>query len=261
LKRLLFYRRGGLGDTLLTFPILQIFKRRGFFITTVGNTDYFKIAQKVGWADQILPEPPRSSFDLQIKIGVNGIPPFPKERIWIVDYYLKSLNLFEPFSKRLPLEGYLDSPLRDKVVLHPSSGSPKKNPPVELFLRIKEFFERLGLECLYLVGEADGWLKKYVKNFVEMLDPLEIAKHLAVAKLFVGNDSGVSHLSAYLGVPTYIFYGPTDWKVWRPIGERVFPISLNLPCSPCFPNTCQEMHCFEVDRLFELFVHWVGISL
>jgi ADP-heptose:LPS heptosyltransferase len=252
LKKLLLYRRGGLGDTLLTFPILEIFKRKGFYTVAVGNTDYYKIAKAIGWADETLYEKPVGNFDLEISIGLDGIYPFPKERIWIVEYYLKSLGLSEPFSKKLPLEGYDQSPIKDKVVLHPSSGSKKKNPPLELFTKIEEFFVDLGYECIYLIGEADSWLKSYVKNYVEFLDPFEMAKHLKSAKLFVGNDSGVSHLSSYLGVPTFVFFGPTDWKVWKPIGEKVFPISLELECSPCFPNTCPEKFCFNVDKLFEL---------
>ena len=53
MKKFLLYRRGGLGDTLLTFPILEIFKRKGFYTVAVGNTDYFKIAKAVGWVDEV----------------------------------------------------------------------------------------------------------------------------------------------------------------------------------------------------------------
>ncbi|WP_448588281.1 glycosyltransferase family 9 protein [Thermocrinis sp.] len=251
MKTFLLYRRGGLGDTLLTFPILEIFKRRGFYTVAVGNTDHYSIAKAVGWADKVLSEKPEGKFDVEVSIGVDGLDPFPRDQTWVVDHYFNSLGITESFSLTLPLEGYIESPLKDKVVLHPSSGSSKKNPPLELFLKIEEYF---GGECVYLVGEADGWLKAHVRNFLEVLNPLEMARHLKTARLFVGNDSGVSHLSSYLGVPTFIFYGPTHWKVWRPIGEKVFPIGLWLECSPCFPNTCKERHCFDVERLFEAFL-------
>ncbi|WP_448583889.1 glycosyltransferase family 9 protein [Thermocrinis sp.] len=254
MRTILLYRRGGLGDTLLTFPILEIFKRRGFYVIAVGNTDYYKIAKAVGWADEVFYEKPGKNFDIEISIGLDGIDPFPKKRIWIVEHYLKTLGLWgNYFSTYLPLEGYDLSPMKDKVVLHPSSGSKKKNPPLELFMRIEKFFHSFGYECIYLVGEADSWLKDHVKNYVELLDPLEMAKHIKSARLFVGNDSGVSHLSSYLGIPTFVFYGPTDWRIWKPIGEKVFPISLELECSPCFPNTCSDKPCFNVDRLFDLF--------
>jgi ADP-heptose:LPS heptosyltransferase len=64
LNKLLLYRRGGLGDTLLNFPLLEIFKGQGFHITTVGNTDYFEIAKEVGWADRVLSEVPKEGLGL-----------------------------------------------------------------------------------------------------------------------------------------------------------------------------------------------------
>jgi ADP-heptose:LPS heptosyltransferase len=182
--------------------------------------------------------------------------------VWVLEYYLKLLGLPSHYSQTLPIDADPNSPFKGKVVLHPSSGSPKKNPPIELFLEIENFLTVLGYQCVYLVGEADQWLKAYVKNFVEMSQPLQIAKALKSALFFVGNDSGLSHLSAYLGLPTFIFYGPTDPVVWKPIGNSIFQISLNLSCSPCFPNTCQEMVCFDVKALFERFLNYFrGMSL
>jgi ADP-heptose:LPS heptosyltransferase len=42
---------------------------------------------------------------------------------------------------------------------------------------------------------------------------------LADAGLFVGNDSGVSHLAAAWGAPTVALFGPTDARVWAPDAE------------------------------------------
>jgi ADP-heptose:LPS heptosyltransferase len=44
---------------------------------------------------------------------------------------------------------------------------------------------------------------------------------LARAGLFVGNDSGVSHLAAAAGAPTLALFGPTTPEVWSPLGPRV----------------------------------------
>jgi ADP-heptose:LPS heptosyltransferase len=48
-----------------------------------------------------------------------------------------------------------------------------------------------------------------------------LAAALAEAGLFLGNDSGVSHLAAAVGTPTVALFGPTDPTVWSPIGPRV----------------------------------------
>ncbi|WP_461830111.1 glycosyltransferase family protein, partial [Aquifex sp.] len=135
MKKLLLYRRGGLGDTLLTFPLLEIFKRKGYHVTAVGNTDYFSIAKEAGFADRALSEIPQDDFAKEIIISYEGnLKPFPEKREWIVEYYLKELGLKESFSLELPIKPLEDSPFKDKVVIHPSSGSPKKNPPLEFFL-------------------------------------------------------------------------------------------------------------------------------
>ncbi len=251
----LFYRRGGLGDTLLTFPLLELLKKSGKRLWAVGNTDYLIIAKEVGWADEISSEVPKYEFEGKIVISLDGnIKPFPEKRMWIVEHYLRSASLTGSFSKTLPLEPMEKSPLENHIVLHPSSGSWKKNPPLELFLRIERFLKKEGYKTIYLVGEADQWLRDHVKNYFESFSPLEIAKALKSAKLFVGLDSGLSHLASYCGLPTFIFYGPTNPVIWRPIGERVFQISLELFCSPCFPNTCDERKCLSVDLLFDRFL-------
>ncbi len=251
MKKLLLYRRGGLGDTLLTFPLLEIFKRKGFHVTAVGNTDYFSLAKYAGWADRVLPEIPDEEFDKRIIISIDGdIYPFPKSREWIVQYYLRKLKLEESFSYVLPLKD-TEGELKGKVILHPSSGSFKKNPDIELFLRIEEYLKNKGLEVVYFVGEADEWIKEYVNNYYEDFNIINIAKNFKGALFYIGLDSGISHLSAYLGLPTVIIYGPTDPVIWKPIGKHIFQVSLNLECSPCFPNVCETKECLNTERLFK----------
>ena len=53
------------------------------------------------------------------------------------------------------------------------------------------------------------------------LAPRTLAAILAQAGVYVGNDSGVTHLAAATGAPTLALFGPTDPAVWAPIGERV----------------------------------------
>jgi ADP-heptose:LPS heptosyltransferase len=140
------------------------------------------------------------------------------------------------------------------VVLHPGSGSFKKIPDFSLFEKIEKFFLSKGLEVIYFVGEADSWIKNFTQNFWESFDPLILAKALKLAKIFVGVDSGISHLASYLGIKSFIFYGPTDILLWKPIGKNYKIISLNLECSPCFPKVCEERLCLDPDLLFYKFL-------
>ena len=55
---------------------------------------------------------------------------------------------------------------------------------------------------------------------LENLSLTEVSLHLRQCRAFIGNDSGITHLAAYLGCPTVALFGPTDPRVWGPIGRR-----------------------------------------
>jgi ADP-heptose:LPS heptosyltransferase len=44
---------------------------------------------------------------------------------------------------------------------------------------------------------------------------------LRQARLYIGNDSGISHLAAAVGTPAVTIFGPTDPAVWAPQGAHV----------------------------------------
>src|SRR4029453_7883602 len=50
---------------------------------------------------------------------------------------------------------------------------------------------------------------------------------LAHAGIYVGNDSGVTHLAAAFGAPTVALFGPSDAAIYSPVGDRV-----RVVCSP-----------------------------
>jgi len=256
-SRVLIYRRGGLGDTLLTFPVAEIFKKLGWRVDLAGNTDALLLAKEAGFADRIFSEIPNGleSYNKVILISAYKfldwpqavwIPPFPPQRVPVTLYYLKSLGLEGyPFSEELPLK-----PLggwEERVILHPGSGSPKKNAPLELFKELYRLLEAKGLKPLFVLGEAEYDLKGELNNFetYEVENLLKFARLLKGAKLFVGNDSGFTHLAGYLGVKTVALFGPTDPLVWKPLGPQVKVLSKFLPCSPCFPDVCDRRDCLK----------------
>jgi ADP-heptose:LPS heptosyltransferase len=49
----------------------------------------------------------------------------------------------------------------------------------------------------------------------------QVAALLARCRLYVGNDSGLTHLAAAVGAETVAVFGPTDPAVWAPRGSRV----------------------------------------
>jgi hypothetical protein len=115
------------------------------------------------------------------------------------------------------------------VAIHPGSGSAAKNWPVEQFARVVEVLaERHRLATLILAGPADGDVVARLCAHLTQPPPvlanrplLLVAAILRQARAFLGNDSGLAHLAGLLDVPTLALFGPTDPKVWSPLGPRV----------------------------------------
>lgn len=112
--------------------------------------------------------------------------------------------------------------------LHPGSGSPSKNWPVESFLVLACLLARYcGLQPVFLAGEADDAVVSRLRErgmpypLFHHLELDELASMLAAGRIYVGNDSGVTHLAAALGIPTMALFGPTDPAQWAPRGPRV----------------------------------------
>lgn len=62
----------------------------------------------------------------------------------------------------------------------------------------------------------------------------ELPELLARARVFVGNDSGLSHLAASLAIPTVVAYsGACDFGLHHPVGEKVSILRVPISCSPC----------------------------
>jgi heptosyltransferase-2 len=65
---------------------------------------------------------------------------------------------------------------------------------------------------------------------------------LARASLVISNDTGTAHLSAALGVPTVVVFGPTEHSVTRPLSEKATVVRCETDCSPCMLRDCPIDH-------------------
>ena len=121
---------------------------------------------------------------------------------------LRQLGL-APASLLYPLR--TPSPENFLVALHPGSGSPRKNWPANRWLALARWLEE-ELHARLLVG-----IGLPARNL-----PLgQLAARLAGCRLFLGHDSGVSHLAASAGAPCILLFGPTDPAMWAPPGPQV----------------------------------------
>ena len=119
------------------------------------------------------------------------------------------------------------------VAIHPGSGGAKKCWPIRHFAAVIERLWQQNRPVLLLEGPADTEHLRNLLNLVpsptvpEMLKVLtnapllEVARHLQQCECYLGNDSGITHLAAMLGIPTVAIFGPSDPAVWRPVGPSV----------------------------------------
>jgi len=111
------------------------------------------------------------------------------------------------------------------VAVHPGSGSDRKNWPAEKFAVVARWLvEKRGAQLLVVQGEADTTV---VGEFLRLIKPqtariavglnlVELAALLEQCVLFLGNDSGITHMAAAVGIPTIALFGPFSFPIWKP---------------------------------------------
>jgi hypothetical protein len=123
------------------------------------------------------------------------------------------------------------------AVIHPFSGSARKNWPLARYRELERRLETRG-PVAWCAGPEEE-----LACAVRFDDLWELACWLAGASLYVGNDSGITHLAAAAGAPVVALFGPTNPAIWAPRGLRVRVVATARPGEP--------MEQIPVDRVFE----------
>jgi len=188
------------------------------------------------------------------------IPPRPpaRDKIHVVQYLIQNLrdgglieaaDSIDTLSKRQKNQArrLIDS---SKIIIHPGAGSIRKRWPLARFLKLANVLEKRGLQPQFVCGPAEPELIEEIRNqdrqihsFSELTD---LVDWLESAGGYIGNDSGVSHLAAFVGLPSVVIFGPADPERWKPLGPRVQIVRPELDCHPCFeiePENCAQPEC------------------
>ncbi len=220
----------------------------------------------------------RPDAPLAIRLAKRGLSrlivhaPFPTHRIHICDYHLScvapALASARATAPRLvcgPAGAQearaLVCDLGNYAVIHPGSGSAAKNWPIDRFVKLSFMLKERGLDILWITGPAEDCAAPGAGQGRTAHSPsLSALVHVcASCKLYVGNDSGVSHLAAAAGAPTVVLFGPSNPKVWLPRGKNVRVVAAKHEwCSSChgsrdvFKISC-ERSCIERIGISEVF--------
>jgi heptosyltransferase III len=244
--RRLIIRPGGIGDCILSLPAIEFLRTEGTEVWVPSSVlPLIRIAKARSIASTgidllglpgIQPAPDLiatlRSFDSIVSwYGANrvefreqvdalGLPfqflnalPEPGAKIHAADFFLKQAGGEGRAVPRIDCER---SERGDYAVIHPFSGSARKNWPLE---RFRELADRLAMPVRWCAGTEET-----LEDAVRFDNLYELAGCLASARVYIGNDSGITHLAAAVGAPVVAIFGPTDPTVWAPRGERVLVI-------------------------------------
>jgi heptosyltransferase III len=218
---------------------------------------------------------PRPQLALQARLrqagipAVRWVPSFPETGVEAVAdlqaRHLLGLGLhYAPAPLRLEVGLRADEELAELpgpgpwLAVAPGSGQPRKNWPLASYYEVSRALGwEYGLGVVWLAGPAEENLLPYLEALAKAQGqtllanrPLErVARILSRCRLYLGNDSGLTHLAAAVGEPEVLaLFGPTDPRVWAPLGPHVRTLAVACPQAPCAVDrtiTCPETRCLE----------------
>jgi len=113
------------------------------------------------------------------------------------------------------------------ILFHPGSGSERKNYSPGFWIELIK--ESKGIDKKILLGPSESGLYEIFRPLSEKMHDIEILKDIPIERvpylitgssLYIGHDSGISHLSAMLETPTISIFRQRGNYLWYPIGPR-----------------------------------------
>jgi ADP-heptose:LPS heptosyltransferase len=249
-SRRLIIRPGGIGDCILSLPAIEFLRSEytevwvpSAIVPLIRFADARAIAStgidllglpgvdppadliaKLRSFDSIVSWYGANRAEFREQMAALGLPfrfldalPEPSAKIHAADFFLKQAGGEGVAVPRIDCERETAA---DFAVIHPFSGSARKNWPME---RFREVAARLSIPVRWCAGPEEA-----IEHAVRFENLYELACWLASARVYIGNDSGITHLAAAVGVPVVAIFGPSDPAVWAPRGERASVMSSEL---------------------------------
>ena len=139
-----------------------------------------------------------------------------------------------------------------RVIVHPGAHYPSQRWAAGRFAEvIARLTETIGAACIVVAGPGEEDLAEAIAAATPdallpgPLDVRGLMGMIAVADLFLGNNSGPLHIAAALGIPTLSVMGPTDPRRFAPRRPGDAVLRLDLACSPCQRARCWHHTCLE----------------
>ena len=245
--RRLLIRPGAIGDCILSLPVLQYLKAdytevwisspavplvqfadRVQSIASTGldlaGIDGIEVASPlrerlqsfdsiVSWYGTNRPDFREALLRLGVPCEFHAVLPPTENAGHATDFFARQVGAPQGLASRIALPV---TARRGTIVIHPFSGGVRKNWPLCRFL---ELAAQLPCKVEWTAGPEET-LPEHLRP-VRFTNLLELAHWLSGASLYIGNDSGITHLAAATGIPTLALFGETNPIVWAPRGPLV----------------------------------------
>ncbi len=201
------------------------------------------------------------------------IPPRPpaRDRIHVAEFLLQNLiagRLIEAAGANDLVSGWQQKTCKtdrlidaSKIIIHPGAGSIRKRWSLANFLNLADNLEKNGWQPHFVCGPAetdlDNDIRRHHRQVYRFIELTDLVDWLKTSGGYIGNDSGISHLAAFLGLPCVVIFGPSDPARWTPPGPRVQVVRPAVDCDPCFeiaPHNCDRPAC-RTDATLESVIH------
>ncbi len=227
-------------------PLINVFADYAWIVTFLGEPDSSFEQNLIFTANcshsveviTLSMKPPQdfarhlTEFYTEQFIGQSGLSLSPRQ-IESDDCLIKTSKADRDRGKELLAEIDLDSS-KKLIVIQPGSGGLNKCWHLDNFLAVAKQIISRGIDVVFLLGpaEVERFSKARIKKMstiakcVTDLSLTQVVALLTCADGFIGNDSGITHLAAGLGIRTLGVFGPTNPTVYRPVGPTVTPFSV-----------------------------------
>ncbi|MCZ6877652.1 MAG: glycosyltransferase family 9 protein [Acidobacteria bacterium] len=126
------------------------------------------------------------------------------------------------------------------ILIHPAAAFDTKQWDAQKFASLATRLIESGQEVVITAGPGEGQvleeIREHCSSRVRFIEPLPLRKFSALTSLcslYVGNDTGSTHMVAAQGKKIVVIFGSSDFKVWYPWNTEHQLIKSDLPCMPC----------------------------
>lgn len=165
----------------------------------------------------------------------------------VVDFFQENVAVSIAFRELAATPSGIDLAFRGgrpMVCIQPFSGRTIKNWPFENFVKLVDWLcKEMNVAVLVLGTKADleNWesisripLSPHIKSMIGKTSLMEAISIVAASDLYIGNDTGLTHLAARMDIATIaLFAGINSTELFAPHGRQVTLIKAPVACSPC----------------------------